>query len=224
MKKVLVALFALVLVIATAIPASADDNLVTNGGFESPVLGNGTWTIYFPGSNSTGWSTGDQGIEIQNHVAGTPNGGQQLCELDPNHPTFIYQDLATEAGQEYTLSFYYSGRQGIGPDDNYLKVTWGGTEVFTTTEDGRGKGDTDWKSYSTTVKGTGTSTRLEFSGVGPTDPVPSYGMYIDDVSVTSFNVNNPTPELPAGALLGLGLIGIGGLYFVNKRKEAVARA
>ena len=87
MKKILVPLFALALVIMMVIPVSAGDtNLVTNGGFETPALGYGAWHIYSPTDlipadsvPGLGWKPGPNGIEIQNHAAGSPHGGNQLC-------------------------------------------------------------------------------------------------------------------------------------------------
>ncbi len=81
-------------------------DLVVNGGFESPALGHGSWSVFH---TLNGWTTQSGcGLEIQNHVAGSPLEGAQHVELDSNCPATIFQNLNTVAGRTYLLSFGYS--------------------------------------------------------------------------------------------------------------------
>ena len=88
--------------------AAAPADLVTNGGFENPALGWGSWSVF---SSIPGWSrTSGCGIEIQNHVAGSPFEGRQYTELDSHCPTAISQVLVTDPCRYYTLSYAFSAR------------------------------------------------------------------------------------------------------------------
>jgi hypothetical protein len=219
MKKLLVPLFALALVIMMAIPVSAvepEPNLVSNGGFETPDIGGG-YQIYYSSVPGLGWQVGPNGIEIQNRVAGSPNNGNQLCELDPVESTSIYQDLATEEGKYYTLAFAFSPRPGTSAADNHLQVKWGDTIVVDLTADGSNLGDTSWTPHTYTMLAHDSTTRLTFTDLG----IPnSLGTYIDDVSVTKypFDPAPPLPELPAVLLLGLGLVGLTAVVVLKRRQ------
>jgi hypothetical protein len=217
-KKILVPLFALALVIMMVIPVSAESpNLVSNGGFETPVLGYGSWQIYLTPVSGLGWQLGPNGIEIQNHAAGSPHSGNQLCELDPYNSTYIYQDLATTSGKYYTVTFFFSARPGTSAADNHLQVKWGDTVVADLTADGSNQSDTVWTSHTYTMFAKDSTTRLTFTDLGISD---SLGTYIDDVSVTlyPFDPAPPLPELPAGLLLGLGLTGLTAFIIYSRRK------
>ena len=55
------------------------DNLIINGGFENPDVPTGGWAIY-PDASQTSWTVeSGAGLEIQDHAAGNPHGGNQLA-------------------------------------------------------------------------------------------------------------------------------------------------
>lgn len=151
-------------------------NLIVNGGFEDPVVaGLGVF------SSIPGWSAlpGSPDFELQSGVAGTPFEGSQLCELDAFLPSAIFQDVPTEEGQFYVLSFAFSARPGTGAADNVLRVSWGGSQVAVLTEDGSALADTSWTVHRFPVAGgLGTATRLLFEDLGLANTL---GTYIDDV-------------------------------------------
>ena len=61
----------------------------------------------------------------------SPHEGEQLVELDSTQPSTIYQWVATEVGQTYALSFALAARPGTSiENDNVMRVTWGGIEIF----------------------------------------------------------------------------------------------
>lgn len=166
----------LLLPVAPAIAQTAD-NLVVNGGFESPALGYGSWNVF---SSIHGWSIQSGcGLEIQNHVAGSPLEGAQQVELDSHCPTTIFQNLQTEPGRAYELSFGYSPRPGVG--DNRVRVYWDGQLVSELNASGSGLADTSWQHITVQVTASGASTRLTFADASTAD---SLGGYIDAVSVS----------------------------------------
>ncbi len=193
-------------------PASGAE-LVTNGGFELNPISYGSYVI--SPSSAPGWTLDTtapyasvgSGIEIQNHVAGSPYQGNQFCELNSDATTAIYQDLATVAGQTYNVSFAYSPRPGVAI--NTLHFTWGGTLEDTITGSGVGNPDTVWSVHDYTLTASANTTRIEFDDLG--DPNSSLGTYIDAVSVTA-----AVPE--PGAYATIASLGLTGAAFLRRKR------
>ncbi len=113
--------------------------------------------------------------------------GAQFVELDSFEPcggcgasTGIFQDLATEPGAGYTLSFFFSARPTVSAVDNVLIVKWNGATIATLQADGTFLSDTAWTLHSYQVQATSSSTRLEFDDGGISNGA---GTYLDGVSV-----------------------------------------
>jgi hypothetical protein len=170
---------------AEILPATT--NLVVNGGFEEPDVATGSAGHL---SSIPGWSLapGGCGFEVQDHALGLPFEGTQHAELDSYCSTGIFQDLATEAGQSYTITYAFSPR----PDhaDNVLVVSWDGIVIATHTASGVGMTNTSWTVYTQTVLATSPTSRLTFSDGGVSD---THGTYLDAVSVP---VSSPTTADP----------------------------
>ena len=182
-------------------------SIVVNGSFELPALSNGSWSLF---TTIPGWSLASGPyIEVQNHVAGNPFDGNQFVELDSTAESAIFQDLPTLAGVQYYLSFAFSPRPGVPV--NSMGVSWNGSSVTTINADGTGLLDTSWTVYNFTVTASSTTTRLQFSGLGPSDGL---GEYIDAVSVAQ------TPEPSSIVLCFGGLL----LAAAKYRKHAAHRS
>lgn len=208
MKPISALGLALVFAVAVTGPIdSASANLVQNGTFEAPVVASGTYSIFL---SIPGWATAfGPGIEIQNHVAGSPFEGRQFVELDSNANSGMYQDLATVAGESYLLSFAHSPRPGVNANSNGIDVFWGGSVVTNLALSGVGLPDTLWKVYSFNLVATSSTTRLQFNASGLSE---SLGGYIDAVAVAP--VPEPTTIVPAMIAL------VGGAGFMARRRRA----
>jgi hypothetical protein len=87
--------------------------LITNGSFEIPDIGDGSFSERPTGNTGmTGWTIGN-GVMLDNNKFGTPSDGNQFLDLQSN--TFgggsagiISQSFATEIGVNYVLTFDYS--------------------------------------------------------------------------------------------------------------------
>src|SRR5204862_2696540 len=84
---------------------SVASNAVTDGGFESPGVAAGTYTA----RQTFGAWTVEAGAV--NPVQGyqTPDGSQNVLDLNAGQPGAVYQDIPTVAGQSYTLRYSLAG-------------------------------------------------------------------------------------------------------------------
>jgi len=199
--------------------ASAATELVVNGSFESNPINSGVEQV----SSVTGWTSsisGNSAFEIQKGTSQGGNGGfmpaaangVQYLELNTDRLTSISQTLNTTAGGSYQLSFAYSGRPDTaGNASSLMNVYWGNTLL--TASPLVGTTTPTWQSFSQTVSAVGGSTVLRFESVGPAS-APSYGSYLDNVSVTSAV---PEPQTWAMMLLGMVLMG-----FITARRKRQA--
>jgi len=190
---------------AAAQAATVNGNLVVNGSFEAPVV-NG-WTILQNGA-LTGWTAGSpNGVEVRNQTAGLAQDGKQFVELDTTANSWISQVINTKIGQEYTLSFWYSPREGRGvATDNQINASINDVVVRTLTGTGLAQGHQWTNVIYTFVAGTA-STTLKFAAAGASN---SFGGSLDNVSLTA------TPLPGAALLFGTALAGFFG--FSNRRK------
>jgi PEP-CTERM motif len=187
-------------------PACA--NLIVNGSFETPDIPTGTFQI-FP--SIPGWSTTfGSGIEIQDHVAGSPFVGAQHVELDSNDNSGMSQVVSTVPGQTYHLSFAYSPRPGVSADSNIIQVFFNGVQLDSLALSGVGLQDTFWQVFGYNVVPSVTSSTLEFRAAGVSDTL---GGYLDDVQFDR-NVSEPSTLM----LFGVGSLALVG--FGRWRKKA----
>ena len=176
------------------VPDNASVNLIVNGSFEDPSTVPNGWLI----TNAiTGWEDGADGIpfEIQQGGAGGLGAqhGVNLVELDSD--TFgntnvdqnpvdgtnatIFQTISTEAGQSYTLSFWYAPRPGAAASSG-LEVRFGGDLVFEL--EPNANNPAVWQQLTVTVTADGPSSVLAFTSTGAQDEL---GIFIDNISLTA---------------------------------------
>jgi hypothetical protein len=195
--------------------ASANANLIVNGGFEdsptgSALGGGGGWKYYdandvpgWSGSNLELWGTlgiksyeGDYHAELNSHGQNQNDGAWSIS-----------QTFDTITGQSYDLFFAYGAR---------LADAGGSIESFSVQVDGLyyvldDHVVGDWNTYSDSFIADGNTATLTFSSIS--QKRWTYGNFLDDVRVSA------VPEPSALALLALGFVGLG----VSRKKSKIVK-
>ncbi|MGB3508662.1 MAG: DUF642 domain-containing protein [Microcoleaceae cyanobacterium] len=177
MKRMLVWVMSILLAltcvnISPSVAIAAGTNLAVNGSFETPG-------VNFVGFEKSiqGWQlSAGPAIEIDDRYISKPFEGLQSVELDSYSVSGIYQDIPTEAGKTYKLTFAFKANPKAS--ENKLNVGWGDTVVANLNKTAT---DAEWEVYTYDLKATTTSTRLSFDDLDETSD--GFGTYIDAVSV-----------------------------------------
>jgi hypothetical protein len=208
MKKILLAAILIIALLASVGTASA--NLITNGGFETPV-NTQSWQIYNAGYPGLGWDVFDQiEYQTQSTVGLIPYEGIQYAELDPNYNVKIAQTINVQSGNTYTISFAQSCRAGDPGLPSKLGVYWDTMLLGQTTC--TAAQSQAWATYQYSVTpASDAAVTITFADEGRSD---SYGVLLDDVKVET---STPVPEFPSVFLPVTLIIGLLGTVFLVKR-------
>jgi choice-of-anchor C domain-containing protein len=203
--------------VGTVAAGGMDINLVSNGGFEDPVVSYPYSTIY-AGNGLPGWIITTQSIDLMH--AWTPHSGDQCIDLAGNGRGKISQTIKTEVGANYEISFWLSGN----PHSRYqgpkgLNVYWAGEKVKSVTFDTTGKSGDNMGWTLVTISGLkakATTTEIAFEQGETSDD--HYGVVLDDISV--IDPVTPAPEFPSTTLPAALLVGFMGIIlFVQKSRK-----
>jgi opacity protein-like surface antigen len=199
-------------------------NLVQNGGFENPNVPSNDWRYYggtktshskYGGPTVPGWNhlNNKSTIEIRNQHVGMAYEGNQFAEIDSHKygdapQVGFFQDIATQIGKKYKLSFFYGPRQGYKAEDNLLNVSFG--SINQDLNAGKRRSAPAWQNFTDTIIADSTSTKLTFKLLGTRNTL---GANVDAVSVTAV----PEPF----SLMGLAAVGaVGAASVICKRTTA----
>ncbi len=186
--KVLSAAFALLIQGTTDLKAQ---NLVFNGGFESPQVDPGSFIVIQADQVSLpNWQVTETSVDVvhQGYLTATAAEGFQFLDLDGSPgPGGISQELATLAGVTYELTFQYA--------DNFLSERATSFALVrlsdqlgdvmapvTISHNSSVPGNLNWSAYSTTFTATHSATTLRFSSLNQN---ASGGILLDNVSVVA---------------------------------------
>jgi hypothetical protein len=210
-------------------PLAAAQNLVQNPGFETGTFA--PWVASHYGGNGGGpWTVvSGAGAHSGTKYASTGcNGSVGGTCIAPDSGTggWLYQDLATVPGTQYTLTFYYAPGGAAGGGNAELQVLWGPSATPLTTGgngsctgncvfDNTSIGSSTYTQYTVNLTATSASMRLEF--LGRQDPQVDF---LDDISVTTQAAPSaaaaPALGTPALLVMLIGLAGMG-LYLARRR-------
>ena len=216
-------LFALALCASCfAVPASASLNLIADGGFEANPAEHGGYTHIAGGASFDNGAWRVTGVDILHvdtafHAGANPpltfdaHGGRDSLDLtgtgNSGPGDGIYQEVATEAGKTYTLSFWVGRAMSSGSvgGDYRSNATMrlsidGGLPMDFVNGDTIDSGIA-WKQFTTSFVATGPSTRIAFlNGLG------NDYLGLDDVALTG---GGAVPETAVWSLTvgGFGMLG-----------------
>ncbi len=168
------------------------DNLLINGSFESLKVDDNSWTTR-AANQVDGWSTlNGTRIELwdSGHNGVNSSDGDTYIELDVEaigSLDAIYQDVQTQAGETYQISFDMRARSTNGASESETAfVEWNGQLIkadgFNPTS------NSAWTTNTAEVKGTGGSDRLLFREARS----DGYGPLLDNISLVE--IKNPDPN------------------------------
>jgi hypothetical protein len=208
---------ALVLGLVALGPSAAHANLIVNGSFESPNVGN-SFGIFTNG-NVPGWTSNNNEMQIGNSIIAEqmPNyDGVQNLELNSNNFDTISQTVTgLVIGQQYQLSYGYGVRPNSGPQKENTLLN--GVIVDTNSTNGISGGLGFWTTKTVFFTATATSEVLSFQAVDTSalGGNRTIGNEIDGVTL------NAIPEPASLTLVGLGALGMAA-YGWRRRKPTAA--
>jgi hypothetical protein len=186
--------------------AGAQANLISNGSFETPNVGNGSWTIV---NSLAGWNVGSGGVEIRNNAVGSAFDGLNFIELDTTGNSSISQNIAAQASGLFSLTLAYAPRAGVGSASNGIDIYWDGGLLASLNGSGIGNGGNVWQSYAFQFNVFAGVHTLRFVAVGNSD---SLGGSLDAIHLVAVQPEPAEVSEPAGlAMMGLGLLTLAGL-------------
>ena len=197
-------------------PAVASAQIVSNGGFELPVISDPCCNTVPPDS-LPGWTVLAGSVNVVNGTYGG-NGNlayeadQYLDLVGQSAVGAISQDIATVAGQVYHLTFAYANNIFAGATTASAVVSIGTllSPIIHTTSSTT---DLDWTIFTGYFVGTGDPMTLLFNDTTGTQ---NGSIFLDAVTITAV----PEPATWAMMILGFGLAGMA----VRRRKRKLAFA
>lgn len=194
--------------VAAVAGASGAQNLVTNGGFEVPVISVSNTTVAAGSSALTGWTiSGTSGIDL---VRGLwqPAEGAQSISLNWTSPSTIAQLIGTQAGAKYALTFAMAAENPATVNlVRTMDVVWAGGLVAGTvfSPTGHTNAAMGWETHEFIVTGSG-SDLLQFRST--TTGNPAYGPALDAVSLRVVLGIDAQPDAETGCATGSGTFSI----------------
>lgn len=172
----------------TIVTGLAADNLIENGGFELPVVPDGSLETYFAPASFPGWNVEFGGLDITDTSFFSSAEGKQSVDLNALDSGGVYQDVVTMPGESYRLRFKFGantvriGNPETMPLVKVMEVLWGTNSLATLSLDVTGLSPTDagWQEYSYIVTGSG-SDRVTFRSLSGGHAGPA----VDEVSLAS---------------------------------------
>jgi hypothetical protein len=174
--------------------SQAPENLILNGGFETPVVANTSYELARVGWGFDGWTVVGPRAAVAlmgggftgSGVTFPAHSGKQWVDLtgEQNAPTGITQRVPTVVGATYRLTYYVgnvvSSNASLGTTSTVDVLVDGKSVHRGENSDGSGQTTLMWKSFAVDFKATRAATMLSFVNFDhPGDSVNG----LDDVSM-----------------------------------------
>lgn len=165
------------------------DNLlgsVTDASLEEPVVVGTEPGIFFAGSMVGAWLVESGNLELKGWENWQPAHYRQSLDLQGDTAATIGRDIATQPGQQYTVSFARSGHPVCSRAVTTMSASFGAASLgnFSFDSTGNSVQDMGWRYESVTATATTATTRVRFASTTPGNCGPA----LDDLAI-----------LPAGA-------------------------
>lgn len=161
-------------------------NLITNGGFESPILPGGDQEFSAPSTAISGWRVSGGSIDLipSGTILGTAHSGSQMIDINGSRAGTIEQSFPTLPGNRYLLEAFYSNNPNpASAQPSYAAtVSLVGTVQLLNallTHSGATELEMNWLRFSHAFVADSTSTKLVLSSAQG----GFNGIYFDSVSV-----------------------------------------
>jgi hypothetical protein len=232
MKKRIGSLTAIAFAALVASAPGARSDVIVNGGFEFPSIGNvfyqnyGTFTNNpYAGPGFQGWSIPTNNVDIVNPMVGwgaSAFQGSQIFDLVGYGSTgAVSQSFTTTIGQQYQLTFAYSDNPGSGFTSQsaaqaaVFVLGAGNATLLSTTiaHDNAVHSNLNWSLYSGTFVANSESTTLNFNTLFGQN---NGGIMLDAVAVSA------VPELSTWAMMLIGFAGVGFIAYRRAKKATAA--
>ena len=196
--------------VVSAVPAQASANLLSNGSFESPVVG-GNFDTLGAGDTMGAWTVGGGGVD-HIHTYWQAADGVQSVDMSALSAGTISQTVNTVAGRNYNLTIWVAGNNDGGNTIKHLDALIDGNVIGSPTFNitGTTKSNMGWTEFSYNFVSTGGPTTVSFQSQ-ENNP---YGAALDNVSLKA------VPEASTVVLFGLMLVG--GSLLLRKRASTTA--
>ncbi|HEU4429943.1 MAG TPA: DUF642 domain-containing protein [Myxococcota bacterium] len=179
---------------SAATSGASTANLVTNGGFEQPVVPNGRFQTFATGQSFPGWQVigaargnvapisggyRNAGITFGSH------GGAQWLDMTglSNSATGVQQTVRTQPGARYVLTFFVgnvSNPRGSFGTTSAIEVLVDGKSAGVFRNDGAIPGAQHWRELTLPITAAGSTTRIAFIN---RDAASDNSCGLDDVSL-----------------------------------------
>lgn len=207
----------LIIALCTSSSATANGNLITNGGFDSPDIG-GRFITYTSAPAGFAWSitgSGGWGVDLCNSdwsgVSGTSNPDGRDQSVDVDFASTLAQSFVTAPNATYSISFWYSHNYNASESTGYVDVT-GAANLLTTIlthNIPNSASNMEWSYFEDSFATDALSATLTFTGEYSN---AKFGFAVDGVRVEEVSV------VPVPGALMLGGIGIGVLGRLRKHR------
>jgi hypothetical protein len=167
MRKIFVGALAAVIALFIALPASAAQGLVRNGGFERPDVV-GDFETFVAGDtieDADEWTVDFGSVDVVSQPTFDVRAGEQAVDLNGNERGSISQVLDTVANEDYALRFSLAGNPDCNDGIKRLRVFWDErlVAVFLYDPGTQTSDDLDYELRILTLRASGTETELRFA-------------------------------------------------------------